>query len=121
MVGVVELGLEHLQVAHLEAGGRKRHLKVHRDRRPGTRHYVFLFPFDVFKPGPLFLSLCFQELDFGRYLRFLHAPHPLDLPHDGVLARLVLGLALHADQLDTTCVEWGGDSRKERDQDKLPR
>ena len=65
VVGVVELGLEHLQVAHLEAGGRKRHLKVHRDRRPGTRHYVFLFPCDVFKPGPLFLCLCFQELDFG--------------------------------------------------------
>ena len=41
VVGVVELGLEHLQVADLEARGRKRHLKVHRDRRPGTRHYVF--------------------------------------------------------------------------------
>jgi hypothetical protein len=34
MIGVVELRLEHLEVANLEARRRERHLEVHRDRRP---------------------------------------------------------------------------------------
>ena len=40
-----------------------------------------------------------KQLDLGRNLRLLHATHPLDLPDDGVLGRLVLRLPLHADQL----------------------
>ena len=61
------------------------------------------------QPGPLFLGLSLQELNFCGYLRFLHSSHPLDFPHNRVLARLVLRLPLHADQLNTTCVQWGGD------------
>ena len=60
-------------------------------------------------PGPLLLRLSLEQLNLGGDLRLLHAPHPLDLPHDGVLTGLVLGLALHTDQLDPAGVEGGGD------------
>ena len=110
MVGVVELRLKDLQVAHLEARGGEGHLKVHGDGWPAkTMVHNSLNHYAVFKPGPLFLRLGLQQLDFGGYLRFLHASHPLDLPHNRILARLVLRLALHADQLDTTRVQRGWD------------
>ena len=105
VVRVVQLRLEYFQVSHFETRWGEGNLKVH----------------GYWRPCPLLFGVGCQKLNLGRYLRFLHSPHPLDLPHDGVLARLVLGLALHADQLDTTCVEWCGDSRKEKDENKLPR
>lgn len=37
------------------------------------------------------------------------APQENSLPHDGVLAGLVLGLPLHADHLHATCVQRGWD------------
>ena len=107
MVGVVQLGLEHLQVANLEAGGGEGNLEVHRDWRPRKGNiYILVF---VGLPCPLLLGLSLQQLNLCGDLRLLHAAHPLDLPHDGVLAGLVLGLALHADQLHPAGVEGRGD------------
>ena len=40
MVGVVELWLEDLQVAHLEARGGEGHLKVHRDGWPAKEKKI---------------------------------------------------------------------------------
>ena len=45
------------------------------------------------------LSLYLKQFNLGGDLRLLHATHSLDLPDDRVLRGLVLGLALHADQL----------------------
>ena len=76
IVRVVELGLKHLQIAHLEAARRERHLKAHRYGRP----------------CPFFL-LVGHELDLGTQLRLFHAAHSLDLPHNRVLTCLILCLA----------------------------
>ena len=62
VVGVVELGLEDLEVAHLEAGGRERDLKVHGDWRP----------------GPLLLAVSLQEFDLRGNLGLFHTGHALD-------------------------------------------
>ena len=95
---------------------REAHLEAHGDGRT----------------SPLLLVARVEQLDLGAELAFLHAAHALDpskkrgrrltgscdkhqillqrfshsLPHDGVLARLVLGLALHADHLHVARVEW---------------
>lgn len=85
MVAVVQLRFEYLQVAHLEARRREWHLKVHGNGGP----------------SPFLLIVGGQELNLCADLGFLHACHALDLPYNGVLAGLVLGLPLHADQSQT--------------------
>ena len=93
MVRVIQFGLEHFQVAHFEPRRGEGDLKVHGDRRP----------------SPLLLGVRGEKLNLGGYLRLLHAAHPLDLPYNRVLARLVLGLALHADELHAAGVQRGRD------------
>ena len=93
LIAVVELGLEYFEIADFEARRREGDFEIHGNGRP----------------RPLLL-LVGQQLDLGRDLGLLEAAHALDLPHDGVLRGLVLGLALHTDKLDAAGVGRGGDA-----------
>ena len=92
------------KVAHLEARRRKRHLKAHGNGRP----------------RPLLLLVA-HELYFGAELRLFHTAHAFYLPHDGVLARLVLGFAFDADELHAARVRrrWYFDLDLLTDQSRL--
>lgn len=92
MIGVVELRLEDLEVAYLEARRCKGDLEVHGYGRS----------------GPFLLRVRLEQIDLRGQLGFLHAGHALYLPDDGVLGGLVFGLALQADQLDTSSVKGCG-------------
>jgi len=95
MVRVVHFRLKYLEVTDFEATWSKRYLKVHGDGWPRPL---------------LALVRRVEQLDLGAELPLLHAAHALHLPHNGVLASLVLGLAFHADDLHARGVERGRDT-----------
>ena len=112
VVGVVELGLEHLEIPDLEAAGGERDLRNQMESMikcgEPTETGAFRPHLEVhgdWGPGPLLLAVRLQQLYLSRDLRLLHSGHALDLPDDGVLRGLVLGLALHTDQLDAGSVQ----------------
>ena len=94
MIGIIQLWLKDLEVSHFESWRCERNLKVHGNRR--TRPFLF--------------RISLQQFNLGRDLRFFHSAHAFNLPNDGIFRGLVLGLALHADQLNTRGIQRGWDA-----------